>query len=182
MPQFRTALLWAAAALFARGVLAAQDSKPLPTRATQGASLQAAVQVTAGYDPSKDPVVQDALKLRRSADAAMLGLLLAPPPAGAGRPGGWGQCGPNACATRPRLTFSPPPEGTQGAKYSGIAIMRLAVTAEGKPENIKVVKSLGHELDKKAIEAVRKWKFEPAMKDGKPVAVEIAVEVNFNLY
>jgi TonB family protein len=37
-------------------------------------------------------------------------------------------------------------------------------------------------LDQKAVEAVRKWKFEPAMKDGKPVAVQISVEVNFRLY
>ena len=33
-----------------------------------------------------------------------------------------------------------------------------------------------------AIEAVRQWKFEPAMKDGRPVAVQINVEVNFRLY
>ena len=34
----------------------------------------------------------------------------------------------------------------------------------------------------KAIEAVKNWKFEPAMKDGHPVAVQIAVEVDFHLY
>jgi periplasmic protein TonB len=37
-------------------------------------------------------------------------------------------------------------------------------------------------LDQKAIEAVRNWKFEPAMKDGHAVAVQINVEVNFRLY
>jgi hypothetical protein len=36
-------------------------------------------------------------------------------------------------------------------------------------------------LDEKAIEAVKNWKFEPAMKDGHPVRVEIAVEVDFHL-
>ena len=41
---------------------------------------------------------------------------------------------------------------------------------------------LGMGLDEKAIEAVRNWKFEPAMKDGKPVAVQINVEVSFRLY
>ena len=41
---------------------------------------------------------------------------------------------------------------------------------------------LGLGLDEKAIEAVRNWKFEPALKDGKPVAVQINVEVNFRLY
>ena len=45
-----------------------------------------------------------------------------------------------------------------------------------------MTRRLGMGLDEKAIEAVRKWKFEPAMKDGKPVAVQISVEVNFRLY
>jgi len=37
-------------------------------------------------------------------------------------------------------------------------------------------------LDEKAMEAVRQWRFTPAMKDGTPVAVQIAVEVSFHLY
>jgi TonB family protein len=36
-------------------------------------------------------------------------------------------------------------------------------------------------LDEKAVEAVQKWKFEPATKDGKPVPVELAIEVDFHL-
>jgi TonB family protein len=37
-------------------------------------------------------------------------------------------------------------------------------------------------LDEKAIEAVRLWRFEPGLKDGKPVPVEVSIEVNFRLY
>lgn len=37
-------------------------------------------------------------------------------------------------------------------------------------------------MDEKAIEAVKQWKFEPARKDGKPVAVMINIEVAFRLY
>jgi periplasmic protein TonB len=37
-------------------------------------------------------------------------------------------------------------------------------------------------LDEKAIEAIRRWKFEPGRKDGIPVAVQVDVEVNFRLY
>ncbi len=37
-------------------------------------------------------------------------------------------------------------------------------------------------LDQKAIESVRQWKFEPATKDGVPVAVRVNVEVQFRLY
>jgi periplasmic protein TonB len=59
--------------------------------------------------------------------------------------------------------------------------MRLIVTKDGKPEDIHVVKSLGEALDQKAIDAVQKWRFEPAMKDGQPVAVQIELEVEFHL-
>jgi protein TonB len=45
-----------------------------------------------------------------------------------------------------------------------------------------VVRGLGSGLDAKAIEAVERWRFEPAKKDGKPVNVEISVEVSFLLY
>ena len=51
---------------------------------------------------------------------------------------------------------------------------------DGRPSNIRVLSSLGMGLDEKAIEAVKNWKFEPAMKDGHPVRVEIAVEVDFH--
>jgi len=37
-------------------------------------------------------------------------------------------------------------------------------------------------FDEQAVHAVQMWKFEPAMKDGKPVPVMIKVEVNFRLY
>jgi len=37
-------------------------------------------------------------------------------------------------------------------------------------------------LDEKALEAVKTWKFQPGMKDGHPVAVQISIEVNFHLY
>ena len=37
-------------------------------------------------------------------------------------------------------------------------------------------------LDEKAVEAIRRWRFEPARKDGVPVAVQINVEINFRLY
>jgi len=37
------------------------------------------------------------------------------------------------------------------------------------------------ELDEKAIEAVKKWKFAPALKDGKPIPAKLAVELDFHL-
>lgn len=69
------------------------------------------------------------------------------------------------------------------AKYQGVCLISLIVDAQGNPQNPRVVRTLGMGLDEKALEAVRKYKFKPAMKDGKtPVPVMITVEVNFRLY
>jgi TonB family protein len=69
------------------------------------------------------------------------------------------------------------------AKYQGVVLISLIVDAEGNPQNPRVIRALGMGLDEKALEAVRKYKFKPAMKDGKtPVPVMIQVEVNFRLY
>ena len=85
----------------------------------------------------------------------------------------------------PRALDTPDPEYSEEArkaKYQGTCVLWLIVGPDGKPRDIKVARALGMGLDQKAIEAVRNWKFEPAMKDGKPVAVQINVEVNFRLY
>ncbi len=87
--------------------------------------------------------------------------------------------------TAPRALDTPDPdysEEARKAKYQGTCVLWLIVDQNGKPRDIKVARALGMGLDQKAIEAVRNWKFEPAMKDGKPVAVQINVEVNFRLY
>lgn len=69
------------------------------------------------------------------------------------------------------------------AKYQGVCMISLIVDAQGNPQNPRVVRALGMGLDEKALEAVRKYKFKPALKDGHtPVPVMITVEVNFRLY
>lgn len=85
----------------------------------------------------------------------------------------------------PRIVSDPEPEYSEEArkaKYQGVCVLWLVVGPDGRPRDIRVARSLGLGLDEKAIEAVKNWKFEPAMKDGKPVAVQINVEVNFHLY
>ncbi|HTZ82074.1 MAG TPA: energy transducer TonB [Candidatus Acidoferrales bacterium] len=85
----------------------------------------------------------------------------------------------------PRAIYSPEPEFSEEArkaKYQGTCTLALIVGTDGRPSNIRVQSSLGMGLDEKAIEAVKNWRFEPAMKDGHPVRVEIAVEVDFHLY
>jgi len=85
----------------------------------------------------------------------------------------------------PRQIYSPEPEFSEEArkaKYQGTCTLALIVGIDGRPTDIHVVSSLGMGLDEKAIEAVRNWRFEPAMKDGHPVRVPIQVEVDFHLY
>lgn len=85
----------------------------------------------------------------------------------------------------PKAIFSPEPEFSdeaRKAKFQGTCTLSLIVGIDGRPTDIRVVGSLGMGLDEKAIEAVSKWKFEPAMKDGHAVRVPIEVEVDFHLY
>lgn len=80
----------------------------------------------------------------------------------------------------PEAEFS---DEARRAKYQGVCIIGIIVDAQGNPQNVHVVRALGMGLDEKAMEAVRKYKFKPAMKDGKtPVPVMVNVEVNFRLY
>ena len=72
-------------------------------------------------------------------------------------------------------------EEARKAKHQGTVMLYVQIDPSGHATNIKVVKSLGLGLDEKAIEAVRKWKFSPGKKDGKPVTVEATIEVNFRL-
>jgi TonB family protein len=67
-------------------------------------------------------------------------------------------------------------------KYQGICMISVIVDAHGYPQNARVIRALGMGLDEKALEAVQKYRFRPAMKDGKPVAAMITVMVNFRLY
>lgn len=68
------------------------------------------------------------------------------------------------------------------AKYEGICMISLVVDAHGMPQNVHIVKPLDYGLSEKAIEAVNKYRFRPAMKDGMPVPARMNVEVRFHLF
>ena len=85
----------------------------------------------------------------------------------------------------PEAISSPDPDYTEEArkaKKQGTCVLWLIVDSAGQPRDIKVVRGLGLGLDAKALEAVKQWRFQPALKDGKPVDVQISVEVEFHLY
>jgi protein TonB len=72
-------------------------------------------------------------------------------------------------------------EEARSAKYQGVVLLSLVVDKNGQTRNVRIVRPLGMGLDQKAVEAVTTWRFTPAEKDGEPVAVEMAAEVNFHL-
>jgi periplasmic protein TonB len=104
------------------------------------------------------------------------------PGSGGGAGGGVFHIGGGVSA--PSLIFKVEPEYSEEArkaKYQGVVILYVEIDPSGKASNIKVTRSLGLGLDEKAIEAVKKWKFKPGMKNGQAVTVAASIEVNFRL-
>jgi protein TonB len=67
------------------------------------------------------------------------------------------------------------------AKVAGIVLVNFVVDTQGVPQNVRVIRGVGKGLDEKAVEAVRQYRFKPAMQDGKPVAMPLNIEVNFHV-
>ena len=106
---------------------------------------------------------------------------------GAGSGGGFGggvyKVGGGISA--PTAISAPDPNYTEEArraKKQGTCVLWLIVDSTGHPRDIRVARGLGFGLDAKAMEAVKQWRFQPALKDGRPVDVQISVEVEFHLY
>jgi protein TonB len=85
----------------------------------------------------------------------------------------------------PIAIYTPDPEFSEEArkaKFSGNVVVSLIVDRDGKPRNVHVLRGVGMGLDEKAVEAVQQYKFKPALQNGKPVAVYLNVEVNFQIF
>jgi protein TonB len=85
----------------------------------------------------------------------------------------------------PRAIYAPEPEFSEEAriaKFQGEVTLLVTIGTDGRARNLTVVRSLGMGLDQKAIDAVRTWRFDPAKKDGRPVAVQMNIIVNFHLF
>jgi len=72
-------------------------------------------------------------------------------------------------------------EEARADKFMGTVLINLIVGTNGVPQSVHVVRGIGQGLDEKALEAVRRYRFKPAMLDGKPVPVQVNVEVNFRI-
>jgi protein TonB len=87
--------------------------------------------------------------------------------------------------SEPVLTYKVDPEFSEEArkaKFMGIVLVNLIVDSNGMPQNVHVLRGVGMGLDEKAVEAVRQYRFKPAREAGKPVPVELNVEVNFQIF
>jgi protein TonB len=86
----------------------------------------------------------------------------------------------------PQPTKQVKAEYTSEAKQNrieGKVGLSVVVLNDGKVGDVTVTESLDavYGLDKNAIAAMKQWEFKPGAKDGKPVAVRIAVMMDFSL-
>jgi TonB family protein len=87
-------------------------------------------------------------------------------------------------STPPRIREKPEPpyaEAARIAKHQGAVLLSFIIDTKGEPGNIRLVRSLGFDLDEAAWHTVRKWRFDPATRQGEPVRVSANVEINFRL-
>lgn len=85
----------------------------------------------------------------------------------------------------PKTIFAPDPEYNELARehsIRGVTVFRLIVDQKGRPTHIEVSKPLGMGLDEQALAVLEKWRFQPASKNGRAVAVQLKVEFTFSLY
>jgi TonB family protein len=85
----------------------------------------------------------------------------------------------------PQIIYAPDPKYTDeaaAARYNGVAVVSLIVDAQGNPQNIHLIRHLQMGLDEQTLKAVRQYKFKPGTLEGKPVPVEVNIEVKFKIY
>ena len=84
----------------------------------------------------------------------------------------------------PKVVHYVEPKSSNSSKEAfveGVVKLSTVVTPEGEPIDIHVTKGLSSEEDRNAVEAVKEWRFQPGTKDGKPVHVRVAIEIDFHL-
>jgi protein TonB len=85
----------------------------------------------------------------------------------------------------PILVYSVDPEFSEEARRSktaGNVLLNLWVDEKGNPTHVRVLRGIGMGLDEKAVAAVKQYRFRPAMEGGKPVLVQMNVEVTFTIF
>lgn len=73
------------------------------------------------------------------------------------------------------------PSELRKAKIEGLVTLAFILDAEGKVEDPRVEKSTRQEFEKPSIEAIKRWRFRPGMKDGKPVRTYVRIPMRFRV-
>jgi TonB family protein len=85
----------------------------------------------------------------------------------------------------PKQLYAPEPEFSEEARREreqGTVTLFLIVGTDGLPRNVRVAcSSSAPDLNKNALESVKRWKFAPGTIDGRPVPVALMVDVSFKL-
>jgi TonB family protein len=61
----------------------------------------------------------------------------------------------------------------------GTVILYAVIHSDGHVSDVRVLRGVDERLDRYATEAITQWKFQPAMKNGSPVAVEATFQIPF---
>jgi len=103
---------------------------------------------------------------------------------GSGGGTGGGPYRPGSGIEPPRLLHEVKPDYPEEARRQGLAgevELEIVVRRDGTVGDVRVLRRLGHGLDERAIDAVRRWRFAPARRLGAPVDVVVEVAVEFRL-
>jgi TonB family protein len=84
--------------------------------------------------------------------------------------------------TAPQLVWAPDPVFPTGQKKGGVVMVSCVIDAEGRPKHLQVVRHLGEAFDKNAVGAIKQYRFKPTVLLGKPVPVQLNIQVNFARY
>ena len=141
-----------------------KDGKPVPVRVTIAMSFT--------------------LRDRRAKPPVQLGSASSLGAGGATLPAATHVYEPGNGVSAPVVVQQAKPRYTPAAReagITGIVVLECVVETTGSVGAVKVTRSLDEGLDREAINAVRQWRFEPGMKDGKAVPVRIKLEMTFSL-
>ncbi len=72
-------------------------------------------------------------------------------------------------------------QATIAERVEGKVQIAAVIRTDGRVEQARIVKSVDQRLDRSAKEALLKWQFEPAERNGKPVEVDLVAEIPFLL-
>ena len=136
--------------------------------------------------PAPEPVAQTAAQTTPQADSPKVARD-AQPPAGDGEEAGTAghvYASTDAGVTGPALIEKSDPvytEEAKAAKISGTVALSFIVGTDGLAHDIAIVSGIDPGLDQNAIDAIQRWRFQPATKDGEPVLMRAKAEVKFKL-